>query len=211
MKLPPGLTFKRTLPNWPALTRAPDGKFSPPPKPADCEPAEAEFCAITSSFATTVDNGATKTTATQIKSTCATVTGCNLRDAEETKSQDACKLTRRDIESTVPAEATGVPEMRALQKRADPDWSCEDPGFDFILILADRMSTSQRSVIKGAIDTRDRALEDQGKPNGYYEVRSERLGYTAFFYVKNVGRMFHGILEDLKKDNVSRSPGKQCL
>jgi hypothetical protein len=54
-------------------------------------------------------------------------------------------------------------------------------------------------------------LENQGKPNGYYEVRSQRLGYTAFFYVKNVGRMFHGILKDLEKDNVSRSPGKQYL
>jgi chitinase len=211
MKLPPGLTFKGTLPVWPALTRAPDGKFSPPPKPSDCEPAEASFCLTTSSFATTVANGATKTTATQVKSTCATVTGCNLRDAEETKSQDACKLTRRDIDSATLIEATGVPEIRALQKRAEPNWSCERPGVDFIIILKDRTNEDQRSAVKSILEARDEALKDQDKPHGHHEVRSQRLGYTAFFFVDSLGPVLWESLEAIEADNVSKSPGERYV
>ena len=187
IKLPPGLTFEGTLPEWPALTRAPDGTFSPPPKPSDCEPAEASFCLTTSSFATTVTKGVTRTTATQVKSTCATVTGCNLRDTEETTTAEACKLTRRAIDPTNLAEATGAPETRALYERAGPDWGCEEPGNDWIIILKDRTSAQQRNDIKSALEQRDEALENVGKPNGHHEARSTKLGYTAFFFVKSVG------------------------
>ena len=187
MKLPPGFTLKGTLPSWPALTRAPDGTFSPPPKPADCEPAEASFCLTTSAFAMTVTNGVTRTTATQVKFTCATVTGCNLRDAEETTTVESCKLTRRDMDSIDMAEATGASGTRALYELAESDWGCEGPGNDWIIISKDRTSAQQRNDIKGALEQRDQALKDLGKPHGHHEARSTRLEYTAFFFVNSVG------------------------
>lgn len=210
VKLPPGFTLKGTLPSWPALTRAPDGTFSPPPKPSDCEPAEASFCLTTSAFATTVTNGVTRTTATQVKSTCATVTGCNLRDAEETTTAEACKLTRRDIDPTNLAEATGAPGTRALYERAEPDWGCEGPGNDWIIILKDRTSAQQRNDIKGALEQRDQALKDLGKPHGHHEARSTRLGYTAFFFVKSVGSESFKFLTNYQS-NVSGSAGKHVM
>lgn len=206
IKFPPGIDFKGTLPVWPVLTRLPDGTFTPPPKPANCEPAEASFCLTTSAFATTVANGVTKTTATQVKSTCATVTGCNIPDVEETKTVKACKLTRRDVISTNLAEATGAPR---LEERDEPQWCNETPGGDMIIILQDRSSSTQRDVIKGALEHRDQALQDAGKPNGFHEARSTKLGYTAFFYVNDVGEVSYEFLEGFANDNVSRADGKQ--
>jgi hypothetical protein len=200
IKLPPGITFKGTLPKWPALTRAPDGTFTPPPKPAGCEPAEASFCLTTSQFATTVANGVTRTTATQVKSTCATVTGCNIPDAEETKTEEACKLTRRDIDFTNPAKATAAPGSHGLQRRAEPDWGCETTGNDWIVILQDRMNDEQRNSIKSALEQRDDGLRDAGKPYGHHEVRSERLGYTAYFFVEHVGEVSMALLTEYHND-----------
>lgn len=155
----------------------------------------------TSSFATAVTNGVTRTTATQVKSTCATVTGCGLRDVEETTTVEACKLTRRDIGVTNLAEATGVPGVRTLQERAAPDWSCESPGNDWVIILNDRTGTTQqRDDIEDALDQRDQALDDLGKPHGYHEVRSERLGYTAYFFVEHVGHVTAALLKGYYDD-----------
>lgn len=208
--MPPGLTFSGTLPVWPALTRAPDGTFSPPPKPSNCEPAEASFCLTTSSFATAVANGVTRTTATQVKSTCATVTGCNLPDVEETETVKACKLTRRNIDSSILAEATEVPEKRALRKRAEPNWSCEQPGWDYIIILKAPTSTSERKAVKDALDKRDVFLGEHDKPLGYHEVRSDKLGYTAFFFLNSVGPESYAFLSDFK-DKVSEDSAQQEL
>ncbi|RDL41225.1 putative glycoside hydrolase family 18 protein [Venustampulla echinocandica] len=90
IKLPPGFTIKGALPPWPKITVLPGDKVNAPIKPADCTPAEASLCLTTSSFGTTVSGGATRTTATEVKSTCATITGCNFRDAETTTTVDAC-------------------------------------------------------------------------------------------------------------------------
>ena len=208
IKFPPGIDFKGTLPVWPALTKLPDGTFTPPPKPANCEPAEASFCLTTSAFATTVANGVTRTTATQVKSTCATVTGCNLPDVEATKTENACQLTRRDVAVTNLAEATGVPEARALEERAETDWSCEKPGSDMIIILQDRSSATQRDAIKGALEQRDEALKDADKPYGHHEARSNKLGYTAFFFVNSVGEKSLEFLSGYQ-EHVSRSHAAQ--
>lgn len=208
IKFPPGIDFKGTLPVWPALTRLPDGTFTPPPKPANCEPAEASFCLTTSAFATTVANGVTRTTATQVKSTCATVTGCNLPDVEATKTENACQLTRRDVAITKLVEATGVPEARALEERAETDWSCEKPGSDMIIILQDRSSATQRNAIKGALEQRDEALKKADKPYGHHEARSNKLGYTAFFFVNSVGEKSLEFLAGYQ-EHVSRSHAAQ--
>lgn len=152
----------------------------------------------------------TKTTATQTKSTCATVTGCNLQDVEETKTEKACKLTRRAVEFANMAEVTGMPKMQALHERAEPDWACEKPGLDGIIILKDRTSTSQRDAIKNALVKRDAALAKLGTKNGHYEVRSNQLGYTAFFFVNSLGPVSWEFLRGFN-DNVSGNPTYSCL
>lgn len=141
-------------------------------------------------------NGVTRTTVTQVKSTCATVTGCNLRDVEETTTAEACKLTRRDIDPTNPAEATGAPEIRTLYERAEPDWGCESDGNDWVIILNDRSDPQQRNTIKADLEQRDHALASLGKPRGYHEVRSEVLQYTAYFFVEHVGPVTADLLTE---------------
>ncbi|GAW18338.1 hypothetical protein ANO14919_078130 [Xylariales sp. No.14919] len=136
---PPGITLKGTLPPWPEITVHPGGSLEPSPKPTDCEPAEAQVCMTKSVFATTVSRGTTKTTSTSVTETCATVTGCNLRDVDSTTSQNACTIRRRDIRVTAPtAQSTGNAEgteRRNIEEsgprllpRADVDWSCESAG-----------------------------------------------------------------------------------
>lgn len=210
IKFPPGFTFKGKLPPWPKLTRAPDGTFKPPPKPANCELEEASFCYTTESYATTVSKGVTKTTASKTMSTCATVTACNVPDVDATKTEKACKLTRRAVEFANMAEVTGMPKMQALHERAEPNWECEKPGLDGIIILKDRTSTSQRDAINNALIKRDAALEKLGKKNGHYEVRSTELGYTAFFFVKSLGPVSWDFLKGFS-DNVSGNPTYSCL
>ncbi|KAI6777446.1 hypothetical protein HG530_001391 [Fusarium avenaceum] len=201
IKFPPGFTFKGKLPPWPKLTRAPDGTFKPPPKPANCELEEASFCYTTESYATTVSKGVTKTTASKTMSTCATVTACNLPDVDATKTEKACKLTRRAVEFANMAEATGMPKMQALHERAEPDWGCEKPGLDGIIILKDRTSTTQRDAIKNALVKRDAELKKVGTKNGHYEVRSNQLGYTAFFFVNSLGPVSWDFLKGFS-DNI---------
>ncbi|KAI9146948.1 oviduct-specific glycoprotein [Paramyrothecium foliicola] len=212
IKFPPGITVKGTLPVWPALTVLPDGTFSPPPKPDGCEPAEASLCLTTSAFGTTVTNGVTRTTATHVKSTCATITGCHLRDVEETKTVEACKLTRRAIEAADVAEATAMPKMHKLEERDEPDWGCEQPWDDGIIILLDGSSSSQRAAVKAALERRDQALKnwndnkqpgEEAKLYGHREIRSNKLGYTAFFFVNSLGPASAAYLGDFYDDNMA--------
>jgi hypothetical protein len=126
---------------------------------------------------------------------------------EETKTEKACKLTRRAVKFANMAGATGIPKMQALHERAEPDWSCEKPGLDGIIILESRTSASQRNIIKGALDKRNTGL---GIKDGYYEVRSDKLGYTAFFFVKNLGPVSWEFLNGFK-DSVSGSLTHSCL
>ncbi|KAF5024578.1 hypothetical protein F66182_3341 [Fusarium sp. NRRL 66182] len=191
IKLPPGFTIKGTLPPWPKMTVLPGGKIAPPPKPEACTPAEASLCLTTSSFATTVSAGVTKTTATQVKSKCATITGCNFKDAEATKTVQACKLTRRAVGAfdTMP-EMTGMPEheRRSLVKRRlDPNWACEKNGNGAFLILKSPSNSLARSVVLQILQDRKTALQARQMVGDYKEFRADDLGFTGFIVVHNLG------------------------
>ena len=161
----------------------PGGKPTAPPKPADCTPAEASICKTTSSFATTVDNGVTKTTATQVKSRCATITGCNVRDIEATTTGKACTLKARAVEVTGLPEVAAASEAPALAKRAEPDWSCEQNGEDGIIWPVSPEGRDQGRIRQLLQDRKGAIGHD------YYEVRADALDFTPFYYVYNLGPM----------------------
>ncbi|KAI9149971.1 Killer toxin subunits alpha/beta [Paramyrothecium foliicola] len=189
IKLPPGFTIKGSLPPWPKITVLPGGKIQAPPKPADCTPAEASLCFTTSSFATTVTAGATRTTATQVKSRCATITGCNFRDAEATKTVDACTLQRRDVEVTSVPEAIAKPEAHTVLTRArkEPNWNCEVNGKDYIMIPKRPGENAQQDAVRELLRRRRDALSLRGMEGGFEEVRAHGMGFTALWYVYNLG------------------------
>jgi chitinase len=191
IKLPPGFTLKGTLPRWPKITVLPGGKIVPPTQPADCTPAQASLCYTTSSFATTVSKGTTKTTATQVKSTCATITGCNFKDVEATKSVDACKLARRTAASVVedaPPKSTGIADPR-VEKRATnkPEWAESGATTGAFLIPRSPLSLQERQAIEALLAERDTDLICKGKPHGYTEVYAKGPKWTAYWRVENVG------------------------
>jgi chitinase len=181
----------------------PGGAIKPPPKPADCTPAEASLCFTTRKFATTVSDGRTKTIATSTTERCATITGCNFKDAETTNDSDVCTIERRDVETTALPEVTDVPAVGAathelstikqrstlLRRANEPQWCNEKSGTDYILLMKRPTNADHRQQIIDMLERRKTALEARTiKMNGdYFEIRSKTLDFTAFFYVYNLG------------------------
>jgi chitinase len=165
------------------------GKVAPPPKPEGCTPAEASLCFTTSSFATTVSKGVTKTTSTQVKSTCATITGCNLKDVEHTKSVEKCALTKRHVEPVAVPQETGRPAKRAVAPNvvSFPSFFCESDGQDGFVFLNNARDSQARANVIAVLDQRAAIFKVTKKQSGYTEFRANNLGYTAFFVVRNMG------------------------
>ncbi|KAH7236571.1 oviduct-specific glycoprotein, partial [Fusarium tricinctum] len=206
IKLPPGFTISGVLPPWPKMTVLPGGEIKTPAKPADCSPAKASFCLTTSSFATTVSAGQTKTMATSVVSRCATITGCNFKDAEATKSVDACTLKRRNAEVTDLPKVTGAaePEPELLARANDPDWECaETDGQAYYLLMKKPADASHRTQIKDFLTTRETALKKRSMDGSWFEIRSEALDFTAFYYVHNLGPVGKKYLRTRMQDLVS--------
>jgi chitinase len=182
----------------------PGGGLKPPPKPADCTPAEASLCFTTRKFATTVSEGQTKTTATSTTERCATITGCNFKDAETTKDSDVCTIERRAVEATAAPGTTNVPgavatinQRSALLRRADePLWCNERPGNDNILLMKRPKNADHRAYIIEVLERRKEALSARNMVGNYLEIRSATLGFTAFFYVYNLGRLGRDFFKD---------------
>jgi chitinase len=182
----------------------PGGGIKPPPKPADCTPAEASLCFTTRKFATTVSGDQTRTTATSTTERCATITGCNFKDADTTKDSDVCTidLDRRGAATASP-EITDAPRLAAaaptnekptrnhrsalLRRDDEPLWCNERSGLDNILLMKRPQDEAERAQIIEILKKREKALDDRHMNGKYYEVRSETLGFTAFFYVYNLG------------------------
>ncbi|KAK8078992.1 hypothetical protein PG994_002799 [Apiospora phragmitis] len=185
IKLPPNIRIDGQLPPWPKITIGPGGKPTHPPKPADCEPAEASLCMTTSSFATTVSNGATRTTATQVKSTCATITGCHLRDVEATTSADACTLQ---------------PTAGAAVGRRARDWfggECDKPIGDAVVLPYRPDRPADIDAIRAVLDERKAVLGDDA--GSYEEFTAPDLGFTAYFWIKGMGRRTFDALNDERR------------
>lgn len=174
----------------------PGGAIEPPPEPADCTPAEASLCFTTRKFATTVSAGVTRTTATSTTERCATITGCNFEDAETTKDSDVCTIERRAAAATALPETNRMPELAIvprseLLRRANPEpqWCKEHDGTDQIIIMKAPTNREHRAYVKGVLERRKEALSARGMNADYLEIRSETLGFTAFFYVYNLGKL----------------------
>lgn len=134
----------------------------------------------TTSFGTSVNQGVTRTTATEVKSTCATITGCNFPDADATTTIPGCELPARRTAAPA-AEVTGTVEKRAPQ---EPDWACDSRSRDFIFIPQNPENNAQQAIIRQYLNNRNAAL---GITNGYEEIRAHALSFTAFYYVRNLG------------------------
>lgn len=179
----------------------PGGKISPPPKPADCTPVEASLCMTTSSFGITITGGTTKTTATQVKSTCAPIMGCDVEDDDTTTSADACTLRDRTVMGGAQMpQATGFSGLSpAVQARASR-WDCESLGEDGIIWPASPSESGQQ-VIRNVLEERRRAL---GADYGYHEIRANDLDFTAFYFVEKLGPVAIDYFQE--KDEASLSP-----
>lgn len=140
-----------------------------------------------------MSGGQVKTTATSTTSRCETVKGCNFKDAETTREVDVCTLERRDAEATAAPDVTDVPEAEPateLLARADnePDWKCkEKDGKDYIMLLRNLKKPDQHTKIRKILERRKKELENRGMKGGFFEVRSDKMDITAFFYVYNLG------------------------
>ncbi|KAI0418380.1 peptidase S8/S53 domain-containing protein [Xylaria grammica] len=144
-------------------------------------------------FATTVSQGTTKTTSTSVTETCATVTGCNLRDIDSTTSQDAGTIRRRNIQVTAPtAQRTGNAEGterrnigesgRRLLARDDINWNCESAGPLGIIWPQNPLNNDGQNDIRKALLRRKNAIGA-----GYLEIRANDLQFTAYYVVYNMG------------------------
>ncbi|KAI8254607.1 Chitotriosidase-1 [Colletotrichum sp. SAR11_239] len=205
LRFPPNINIIGPLPPWPKITVHPGGSIEVPPKPASCTPAEASLCITTSSFATSVSAGTTKTTATQVKSRCATITGCNLQDVEATKTANACKLTRRAMQVPDLPEATHGPEKRLLVKRSEPSWCNEQDGSDGILLLSMPFSATARAIVEGVLERRDTALKKREMKNGFEMIQAKHMGFTAFIHVTNLGPLAFDYFNSDEIDEVGRA------
>ncbi|KAH9234490.1 glycoside hydrolase family 18 protein, partial [Colletotrichum gloeosporioides 23] len=204
LRFPPNINIIGPLPPWPKITVHPGGSIEVPPKPASCTPAEASLCITTSSFATSVSAGTTKTTATQVNSRCATITGCNLQDVEATKTANACKLTRRAMQVPDLPEATHAPEKRLLVKRSEPSWCNEQDGSDGILLLSMPFSATARAIVEGVLERRDTALKKREMKNGFEMIQAKHMGFTAFIHVTNLGPLAFDYFNSDEIDEVRR-------
>uniref|UniRef100_L2GC33 chitinase n=1 Tax=Colletotrichum fructicola (strain Nara gc5) TaxID=1213859 RepID=L2GC33_COLFN len=205
LRFPPNINIIGPLPPWPKITVHPGGSIEVPPKPASCTPAEASLCITTSSFATSVSAGTTMTTATQIKSRCATITGCNLQDVEATKTANACKLTRRAMQLPDLPKATHAPEKRLLMKRSKPSWCNERDGSDGILLLSMPFSATARAIVEGVLERRDTALKKRDMKHGFEMIQAKHMGFTAFIHVTNLGPLAFDYFNSDEIDEVGRA------
>jgi hypothetical protein len=139
-------------------------------------------------------------------SRCATITGCNFKDAEATKSVDACTLKRRNAEVTDLPKVTGAaePEPELLARANDPDWECaETDGQAYYLLMKKPADASHRTQIKDFLTTRETALKKRSMDGSWFEIRSEALDFTAFYYVHNLGPVGKKYLRTRMQDLVS--------
>lgn len=138
----------------------------------------------TSSFGITITGGTTKTTATQVKSTCTPIMGCDVEDDDTTTSADACTIRGRTVMGRVQMpQATGVAGLPpAIQARASR-WDCGDFGEDGIIWPASPSESGQQ-VIRNVLEERREAL---GAEYGYHEIRANDLDFTAFYFVEKLG------------------------
>lgn len=90
-----------------------------------------------------------------------------------------------------------------LVERGEPNWGCESNGDYGIIIPRDPESSTDMIQIRAILARRDTALEARWMKNGYREIRSHGLGFTAFFYVENMGPQAKAYFNSAEVNEVS--------
>ena len=148
---------------------------------------DASLCITQTSFGTSVGQGTTRTTATQVKSGCATITACGARDSATTSTVKSCQFIAptavAEVQSKLPERGT---ESEGTRKRAPapPNWTCDSQNVDVFILMRDPYDNDAANTVRNYLKDRDSAL---GQTNGFYESRAEDMGFTALFHVPKLG------------------------
>lgn len=202
------------LPPWPQITVGPDGVPRYPEKPTSCETRSASLCSTTTTFG--IESGGRRTTATEVKSVCATVYGCQVSDENEATATDVgqCTLARREVargvvtmapvptplETNKHAHTTGVQSSEPtiatpkLLGRAKPDDHPDSWQEDAAAVDASRTNDCGRGnyVIHlknpQKFDRVLRRLQDMAEEADlvFKQISSRKIKFTAFFYVEGL-------------------------
>lgn len=149
---------------------------SEPDKP--CETRTASICAETTSFVSSVSGGATRTSTTTI-STCATILGCNAEDQSTSTQVSTCSTKRRrDVPSTATAAQATAPVARSDSPPDSGSDCSRGPTAPAIIYPLDPKDHDILQAVRNALIELDL--------NVNHEVRSDRLDFTAFFWVDDV-------------------------
>jgi hypothetical protein len=144
-------------------------------------------------FATTITGGSTKTTATSVTETCATITGCNLKDIDATSKVNACTIRPRAVRETdipEPEEAATANAEHGSRKTArimaragpKPQWCNEQQGPVGIVWPVNPENDKEQDDIRQILLDRFRASGRDFKP-----IRTLTAGITAFYVIENMG------------------------
>jgi len=164
----------------------PDHQPTIPPDPVPCETKSAILGIESTSYATTISGGQTSVK-TQTMSKEFTILGCNVQDDEIKTTTASCN---RPTARAEPGNQGRGYARDLLSERAPPD-ACDPTTFDVILYMGEP---------KNAKALRDQLTAD-GKANkpshgGFTEIRSEKLDFTAFFYLKGASTDYaNGLLK----------------
>jgi hypothetical protein len=145
-------------------------------------------------FATTVTGGSTKTTGTSVTETCATITGCNLKDIDATTTANVCTIQKRAVRETnvpEPDEEAASKREQAASKTAKIKSRAIIPHHDFLRCQQDSPYAiiwplnpeldNEQDEIRGMLVGRF-----QQTSHGYQEARADDMHFTAFYVVESV-------------------------
>lgn len=87
-------------------------------------------------------------------------------------------------------EASAIEQRSTLYRRVnEPLWCNERSGPDYILLMKRPTNVDHRQHIIDVLERRKTALQARNMQGNYLEIRSNTLGFTAFFYVYNLGNL----------------------
>jgi hypothetical protein len=127
-----------------------------------------------------------------VTETCATITGCNFKDADATTTANACTIQPRAVRETdipKPAEEArlereqGSSKAAKIKPRAIPyvAWGCEQDGPYGILWPSDSRDSDAQDEIRQMLEMRKRDSR-----RNYVEIRAHDLQITAFWWVERL-------------------------
>lgn len=205
IRWPPGITIKGRLPPWPTLTIPTKGPVPTAEKPSNCKTLSAEICSATTSYAGVVEGGTTRTTSSTTRETCATIYGCEVEDdATEIQTMSACTVAHAPAK---PRAVVGTTTEPALSQHASPLSSSVIPPLlgrvpppnppnpcgivgDAIIFPANPTDAAKIQILL------ENLMDPQRRPYwaSTQEVKSARIAFTAFFYVRGFTQAYVNLI-----------------